>query len=80
MSDGSKVNPVGVAALIGGLLYPTTENNLTPSMNNGDDYLTGKWALARKLDTADVVNHGKNNAQIVKKGCCPKSRFHLNFQ
>lgn len=52
MSDGSKANPVCVAVLIGGLLSPTTENNLTPSQNNGDDYLTGKLAFASKLDNS----------------------------
>lgn len=59
MSDGSKAERLCVAVLIGGLLSPTTENNLTPSLNNGDVHLTGKWAFASKLDTADVVKHGK---------------------
>lgn len=45
--------------LIGGLLSPTTENNLTPSLNNGHGHLPGKWAFASKLDIADVVKQGK---------------------
>lgn len=72
MSDGSKAERLCVAVLIGGLLSPTTENNLTPSLNNGDDHLTGKWAFASKLDTADVVKHGKIMLKLAEKDAALK--------
>lgn len=78
MSDGSKATSVCVAVLMGGLLPPTTENNLTTSLNSDDDHLTGKWTFAIKLDMADAVK--QSNAQIGRKGCCPKSCFYFNFQ
>lgn len=68
-----------VAVLRGGLLSTTTESNLTPSLNHGDDRFKEKYAFASRLDIADIVNTGKNHATSWQKKMLPQKSISPQF-